>query len=164
MLAVVEYPNTVLAQKCQDVLSFDDELRSLVAQMVDTMYASNGIGIAAPQVGSNLRILLIDPSGGEVANQMIPMINPRVTWRSLQTEASDEGCLSMPGKVFSIVRSLAVEVEYHDVNGLSHKLQCTGLTARIVQHEVDHLDGIMMIDRVSAKVRKLALKSIGKIR
>lgn len=164
LLTVVEHPDPRLTARCLDVNVFDSALSQLVDSMIDVMYTKSGVGLAAPQVGVLQRFVLIDPSGGDEANQLVALINPSVTWRSVENETEAEGCLSMPGTVLQVPRSVAVDVEYHDVKGQKQVMRCTGFKARIVQHEVDHLDGIMMFDRASSLARMLAKKSLGKIR
>lgn len=163
MLKIVEYPDPILLRQAEGVTTFDAELRSLVDAMAEAMYSSEGVGLAAPQVSRSQRVLLIDPSGGEEANGLVVMINPRVTWRSPEQELGEEGCLSMPGVGLTVPRAISVDVEYHDVMGKPQKMPCTGFKARVVQHEVDHLDGVMMVDRLGKLGRKLA-KGLGKNR
>jgi peptide deformylase len=162
VLRVVEYPDPVLKQACLAVEVFDSGLATFVDQMVEAMYASGGVGLAAPQVGASNRILTIDPSGGESNTQLMVLVNPSVTWRSAEAEVGEEGCLSLPGVKLLVPRSLAVDVEYFDLVGVLHSMQCRGLQARIVQHEVDHLDGVMMLDRVGVMSRKLVQKHLSK--
>ena len=162
MLDIVEYPNPVLSQPCHDVTTFDSGLRSIVESMAEAMYAADGVGLAAPQIGWKERILIIDPSGGEEANTMLALINPRVTWRSPEQQLGEEGCLSLPGVRLQIPRSVAIDVEYHDTMGVLKQMRCTDLKARIVQHEVDHLDGIVMLDKIGFLARKLAMKDLGR--
>jgi peptide deformylase len=164
LLDVVEYPHDILDTPCDPVVEFDHGLKHLVEQMVETMYAQHGVGLAAPQVGVSCRVLVMDPSGGEEGNQLRVLINPEVTWRSPEQESRDEGCLSMPGMQLKVLRPVAVEVKYFDLEGKEHQVQYGEWLARIVQHESDHLDGVMMIDRVGTMQRKLALKSLGKKR
>lgn len=164
MLDIVEYPNDILDYAATDVVNFDHDLRVLVEQMVETMYAEGGVGLAAPQIGLSSRILVMDPTGGEEGNQLRVLINPEVTWRSPEKESREEGCLSMPGLRLQVVRPLAVEVKYFDLEGKQHQVGFAEWLARIVQHEHDHLSGVMMIDRVGPVQRKLALKSLGKNR
>lgn len=163
-LNLVEHPDPRLVARCTDVSVFDSELNQLIDSMIDMMYTKAGVGLAAPQVGVLQRFVLIDPSGGDEANQLVALINPSVTWQSVEKETEAEGCLSMPGTILQVPRSVAVDVEYHDVKGHLQVMRCTGFKARIVQHEVDHLDGIMMFDRASNLARMLAKKSLGKIR
>jgi len=164
LLTVVEHPDPRLTAQCSNVGVFDAALNKLVDSMIDVMYTKAGVGLAAPQVGVLQRLVIIDPSAGDEANQLVTLINPSVTWRSVEKETEAEGCLSMPGTILQVPRSVAVDVEYHDVKGLRQVMRCNGFKARIVQHEVDHLDGIMMFERASNLARMLAKKSIGKIR
>jgi peptide deformylase len=164
VLDIVEYPDPILTQPCHDVTRFDEALRELSGAMAEVMYASNGVGLAAPQVRRKERIVLIDPSGGEEANQLTVMINPRVTWRSPELEVGVEGCLSVPGVTLQVPRSVAIDVEYLDVTGTQQLVRCTEFKARIVQHEVDHLEGIVMLDKIGLLARKLALKDLGRKR
>jgi peptide deformylase len=164
LLTLVEHPDPRLTSQCTDVSVFDAVLDKLVDSMIDVMYTKAGVGLAAPQVGVLQRLVIIDPSGGDEANQLVALINPSVTWRSVEKETDAEGCLSMPGTILQVPRSVAVDVEYHDVKGLRQIMRCTGFKARIVQHEVDHLDGIMMFDRASNLARMIAKRSLGKIR
>ncbi len=167
MLEIVEYPDSILSTVCVDVLEGLDDLDRLkinIDKMIETMYASGGVGLAAPQVNLVNRIAIIDPSGGDEANQLVVMINPRVTWKSPEAELGEEGCLSLPGVTLQVLRSAAINVEYIDAMGRLQQDRCTGYKARIVQHEVDHLDGLMMLDRVGSLTRKLALQHLGKNR
>lgn len=161
MLKLVKYPDPVLARSCEQVTEFNDELRALIDGMADIMYSSEGVGLAAPQVGASKRVLLIDPTGGEDANAMLALINPRVTWHSPEMETDQEGCLSLPGAILQVPRSVAVDVEYHDVMGKQLVRRFTEFEARIVQHEVDHLDGVLMIDKVGHLTRTLVMKGLG---
>lgn len=164
MLKLVKYPEAVLTRQCSPVAEFNDELRALVDGMAEIMYTEEGVGLAAPQVGVSKNVLLIDPSGGEEANGLVALINPRVTWRSPEQEVSQEGCLSLPGAILQVPRSIAVDVEYHDVMGNLQVRRFTEFEARIVQHEVDHLDGVLMIDKVGRLARTLVMKGLGNSR
>lgn len=164
MLKLVKYPDPVLTRSCEQVVEFNDELRALIDGMSDIMYSSEGVGLAASQVGAPKRVLLIDPTGGEDANAMLALINPRVTWHSPEMETSQEGCLSLPGAILQVPRSVAVDVEYHDVMGNHVVRRFTEFEARIVQHEIDHLNGVLMIDKVGRLARTLVLKGLGNSR
>jgi peptide deformylase len=164
MLAVVKYPNAVLVTPCELVTEFDVSLQRLIEQMVESMYVGGGVGLAAPQVNVNKRLLVIDSTGGEEANQLLALINPSITWRSRETDTRPESCLSMPGVVLQVPRAVVVDVEYHDVMGKQHKKRFTDFPARIVQHEIDHLDGLLMFERVGQFARRLAMKGLGNIR
>lgn len=162
MFDVVKYPSTVLRSICDPITLFDEELTVLVNKMIDVMYRFDGVGIAAPQIGVPRRVVIIDPSGGEESNQLQVLINPSVTWGSSSTETDREGCLSLPGMVLQVKRSDVVDVVYSDINGVQHQMRCEGFKARVVQHEIDHLDGVLMFDRVGDLMRKLAMKNLGK--
>lgn len=164
MLDVVGYPSDVLLAPTHRVDVFDAALRSFVDDMVDVMYSSEGVGLAAPQVGSSRRLVLVDPSGGGEANQLLVMINPEVTWRSDELVAGEEGCLSLPGVLLNVIRNVSVQVEYDDVDGAHRLIRLVDDGARIAQHEIDHVDGVLMIDRVGTMARKIGLKGLGKNR
>lgn len=158
MLEVLAYPAPILTRPSDPTVKFDNDLRVLVERMAETMYTENGVGLASPQVGVSQRVLIMDPSGGEESNQLSVLINPEVTWRSPEVEMKAEGCLSMPGLKLQVVRPSVVDVKYFDLEGTQHQVRYGEWLARIVQHEIDHLDGIMMIDRVGAMQRRLVMK------
>lgn len=160
MLRIVTYPDPVLEQQCDDVVEFDTDLKRLVDDMAEAMYASHGVGLAAPQVGLSKNIILVDPSAGESGNQLVAMVNPRITWRGDDIEVGEEGCLSLPGVCLRVPRSVHVVVEYLDIEGQVHRLDCTTWQARIVQHEIDHLSGITILKRVGYLTRQMALKTL----
>jgi len=162
MLEIVSYPHEVLKQKASKVESFDDELKRLISDMAEAMYTSRGVGLAAPQVNLSRRVLLIDPSGGDDSNQLVAVINPEVFWRSDVMEVGPEGCLSLPGVTLQVPRHASVNIEYHDIMGNVQRMAAHGFRARVLQHEIDHLDGVTMLDRVGRVARKLAMKGLGK--
>jgi len=160
MLDIVEYPSSDLKWSCAPVTRFDAGLKALAEEMATTMYAGDGVGLAAPQVGATSRILVMDPSGGEGKDQLLVLVNPEVTWVSPELEVGEEGCLSLPGIRLKVPRHAAVEVKYLDLEGNAQLFRYVGWASRIVQHEIDHLDGILMLGRVGPMQRKLALKSL----
>jgi peptide deformylase len=119
------------------------EVQELVLSMIETMYANNGVGLAATQVGSNLRLCVIETEG----EQHI-IINPQITAKSKDRIISEEGCLSFPGKFFPIKRHKEVQIRYVNEKGKPSKLKGRDLLARAIQHEIDHLDGVLIIDRI----------------
>jgi peptide deformylase len=142
-MEIIKYPNKILDKKTKKVKKpLDEEIQKLIKSMKETMEKSDGAGLAAPQVGESLRICAIQ-YGGEV----FAMINPKITSYSREKEISDEGCLSFPGQFFPIKRSVKVKVRYVDEEGKETKKKVEGLLARIMQHEIDHLDGIVFIKR-----------------
>jgi peptide deformylase len=139
----------VLRTPTKDVESFDEELRDLVADMWDSMYAANGVGLAATQIGSVLRVAVIDVLGTEASKRRLVLVNPVIEWHDGQENAV-EGCLSMPGKSWPIVRAYTVSLTHQSMDGLEYRKICRGLLARAVQHECDHLDGILCNSRAEA--------------
>ena len=144
-LKVIKYPNDLLRRKTREVKV--DELkdlkfRRLVLNMVQTMIVEKGVGLAAPQVGSDLRICTIAAD-----NKIYILINPKIKSFSRKKDIFEEGCLSFPGKFFPVERPLKVKVQARDIEGKKVKIKADGLFARVLQHEIDHLDGILVIDR-----------------
>lgn len=151
-MRVLCHPHPALSTLCEPVSKFDDELITLIGSMVETMYAEDGIGLAASQVGLMKRIIVVDPSGGEDTKQLKVMINPRIVVKSKETETLKEGCLSLPGLRVSVKRSVWLDATWQDTNGTEgNVVRLDGLLARIVQHEVDHLDGKTLRDVVGSR-------------
>lgn len=163
-MKVVTYPNPVLDRPCDDVTAFGAELKKLADDMAEAMYASRGVGLAAPQVGLSQRFILVDPSAGDSANGLVAMANPKIAWSSPELETAEEGCLSLPGVWLPIPRSVACDVEYLDIEGRTRTMKCTGWQARVVQHEVEHLLGITMLQKVGPLARQMALKNLARSR
>ena len=157
---VVKYPDQVLFAPTQAVTTFDAELKALAEAMAETMYAERGVGLAAPQVNISKRFVVVDPTAGDSANSLVALVNPIITWASPEQTVGEEGCLSLPGVSLQVTRSVAIDVEYDDLQGNRIKQRCTDWTARIVQHEVNHLDGLLMVDKVGSLARRLALKNL----
>jgi peptide deformylase len=145
----------ILRQKAAQVGEISDATRKLIRDMFETMYAEEGVGLAAPQVGVSERIIVVDPHNDEVA--AFALINPEIVDTSKETEKGEEGCLSIPGLRDLVERSVRVVVRGTTVEGEPRELELSGLPARIIQHEVDHLDGILFFDRLSPLKRKLLL-------
>ena len=153
------YGDPVLRKSTGPVTDFNSNLRDIVKNMVETMYLDNGIGLAAPQIGILDKIIVIDRSFGERVDDVITLINPEV----LETEgecALEEGCLSVPGVYEEIVRPEKIMVRFQDIEGNFHETDADGMLARIVQHESDHLDGVLFVDRLSAVKRRLLAKTL----
>jgi peptide deformylase len=150
VLKIVKYPSDILLQKLQPVENFDSDLKYIVKDMFETMYAYNGIGLAANQVGINKRIVVVDVSLREEKKVLpIALINPQIVNYSKKKQVAEEGCLSFPGFFEKVVRSLSVEVEYYDINGKRQRIIAEGLLARVLQHEIDHINGIVFVKRMS---------------
>lgn len=160
---IITYPSDILRAKSIAVENFDHSLRATVAAMIDTMYTNNGVGLAAPQIGINERLIVVDSTSGQSAHSLIVMINPKIMWSSNDIETKVEGCLSMPNVQLNICRNSEIEVEYSDISGTQRYGLYSGLTARIIQHEIDHLDGILLIDRAAPVEHRTVLKNLSKI-
>jgi peptide deformylase len=162
VLKIVKYPEPVLEQPGEPVTEFNDELRKLVADMFETMYASQGIGLAAPQVGISKRLTVIDLSQGKDPAQKLVLANPEV----ILTEGKqyeEEGCLSFPEIREKVVRAAKVRIRAQDENGKWFEMDGEELLARAFQHEIDHLDGVLFIFRMSPLKRNLSLRKIRKM-
>lgn len=148
----------VLREKASPVGAVTDETRLLIRDMFDTMYDAEGIGLAAPQVGVSQRILVVDVADEDEERHVHALINPVVVEASRETGKETEGCLSMPGLEETVTRPLEVAVEALSPEGEPVRIEADGLLARALQHEVDHLDGVLFIDRLSSLKRGILLR------
>ena len=154
----------VLREEAHDVEAFDDDLRSLVRDMFETMYHADGIGLAATQVGVRARVLVIDLRREDEPDVRLALVNPKVVWASGETDKQSEGCLSIPGIEEVVERPWAVRVEGFDPEGREVTVEVDDLYSRALQHEIDHLDGVLFLDRVSPLKRRMAMKKWKKLR
>ena len=152
----------VLRVEAEEIDEVDDDLRALARDMFDTMYGEDGVGLAGPQVGVSRRIIVVDPR--EQGVEPMALINPRIASAAEETDRSEEGCLSIPGLRELVDRSVSIVLEAVDLEGEPIRIEAEGLLARILQHEVDHLDGILFLDRVSPLKRKMLLKKWEKVK
>ena len=158
LLDIVTLPDSILRQKTQPVTKFDDDLQQLIDDMIETMREANGVGLAAPQIGRPLQLSVIetlperDEEGNEIegTRELFVIANPRIVWDSRDVVDGIEGCLSIPGYLGEVERSVAVRVRAQDRHGKRIKLRLQGWTARIFQHEIDHLNGVLYIDKLTA--------------
>lgn len=165
VLKVYEYPHPILKKKAEKVALVDDELRRFLDDMLETMYSAVGVGLAAPQVGVSKRIVVIDASRDEEEkNEPLYLVNPEIIWKSADKVCGEEGCLSVPEQRAEVERFAAVKVKYLDYNGEEKILLAEDFLAIVVQHELDHLDGILYIDRISRLKRQMLLKKLQKMR
>ena len=162
LLKIHHYPDPVLKQKAAPVTTFDTELRQLAGDMLDTMYAAPGVGLAAPQVGISRRLIVLDCSAKESERQPLVAINPEVVTREGEC-CEEEGCLSVPDYYAKVVRSETVRVRFQDLEGTPREIEAFGLWAVCFQHEIDHLDGILFVDRLSPLKRGFFRKRYQKI-
>jgi peptide deformylase len=160
---IVKYGDPVLETPAQPVTEFGtDELRDLVESMFETMYASKGLGLAAPQIALSQRIAVIDPSAGEDPSARLVLINPEFLSRQGK-QVGEEGCLSIPGFREDVSRAMKVRVRARNVEGQTFEMDAEELLARAMQHEMDHLDGILFISHVSMLKRDLIKRKIRKL-
>ncbi len=162
LLRIRHYPDPVLKQRADAVTCFDGELRRLAGDMLETMYAAPGVGLAAPQVGISQRLIVLDCSPKDTAQTPLVAVNPEIVAREGEC-CEEEGCLSVPEYYAKVVRSEKIRVRFQDVEGLSRELDVDGLWAICFQHEIDHLDGVLFVDRLSPLKRSLFRKKYQKI-
>ena len=166
LLPILHYPDPRLHKVAAPIAQVDDEVRRLAADMAETMYDAPGIGLAATQVDVHRRLIVIDIS--ETHDQLITLINPRILNQSADTQECEEGCLSVPGIFDEVERPAQVEVEALGLDGKTFRLKADGLLAVCVQHEMDHLEGIVFVDhlsrlkrnRIVSKLRKQQQKAV----
>ena len=162
ILKIVKYPEPILSQPGEPVNEFDGELRKLAADMFETMYAAQGVGLAAPQVGVSKRVTVIDLSAGKDPAKKLVLVNPEITF-SEGKQYEEEGCLSFPDIREKVVRAFKVKIRAQDEKGKWFEMEGEELLSRAFQHEIDHLDGMLFIYRMSALKRDLNLRKIRKM-
>lgn len=159
------YPDPILREKAQAITEFDEGLRSFAEAMVDTMHRKSGIGLAAPQVGDRRRLIVVlqmrDPE--DVDADPLVLVNPRVVGEGGDFWAYEEGCLSLPGVSAPVNRRYEIEVEYQDLDGGEQSLSTTGMFARVLFHEIDHLDGRLFIDYLSTAQKSIVKTQLKKL-
>jgi peptide deformylase len=159
---IVKYGEQVLHQPAANVADITGELAALVQDMIQTMYAAPGIGLAAPQIGIPLRVFVVDVSAGRTPNSVVTLINPEFVERDgMQLE--EEGCLSVPGFNATVARPAKAVLKGLDLDGQERVIEGTGLLARAFQHEMDHLDGRVFVDRLRGIQRDLIVRRIRKL-
>ena len=159
---ILTEPDPILRKKCEPLEKVDTETKKLMDDMLETMYAAPGIGLAAIQVGILKRLVVIDISKGEEEKKPVFLINPQIVHRSKKTSIYEEGCLSLPGQFAEIERPAECTLKYIDYNGKEKELKVDGLLATCVQHEVDHLNGILFIDYLSKLKKDMIIKKLVK--
>jgi len=164
LLKIVHYPEPVLLTVGKPVgeEEFNEELRRLVEDMFETMYAAEGVGLAAPQVGVSKRLFVMDIPTEDGESNRLALINPEIIVQEGE-QTGDEGCLSFPGIYTTVRREVRTVVRFKDVFGREQELDCTNLSARCVLHETDHCDGIVFLDRMSVLKREFAKRKIKKL-
>ena len=157
---ILTEPDPILRKKCEPLEKVDAETKKLMDDMLETMYAAPGIGLAAVQVGILKRLVVIDISKAEEKKKPIFLINPQIIHQSKKTSVYEEGCLSLPGQFAEIERPAECTLKYIDYNGKEKELKADGLLATCVQHEVDHLNGILFIDYLSKLKKDMIIKKV----
>jgi peptide deformylase len=155
-------PHPLLKLKARPVETVDDEIRRLMDDMLETMYRAPGIGLAAPQVGVSLRVVVVDLAKKDEPPAPLRLVNPEITWRSEEQVVMEEGCLSLPEQFAELARPAAIRLAYRDEQGEPRSLEADGMLARCLQHEVDHLDGILFVDRLSPLKRNMIMRKLAK--
>ena len=161
LMPIIKMPDPILRQAAAPVSNITDITRQLLDDMTATMYAAPGIGLAAPQVNISQRIIVMD-CGKDDESKLIKMINPEIIDVSEGYAMLEEGCLSIPDQTADVERPAEVEVQYFDENGTNQSIIATGLLAACVQHEIDHLNGVLFIDHISRLKRDMILRRVMK--
>lgn len=163
-LHIITLPDPVLKEVARPVSRVDDVLRRQMDDMLETMYDAPGIGLAANQVNMLNRVLVMDVSRREGDSQKNPihMVNPQIIWQSEEPSVMEEGCLSIPGQFAEVERPFQVRVKYLDYHGREQEMLAEGLLSHCVQHEIDHLNGVLFIDHLSGLKRNMILKKYKK--
>ena len=159
---ILTEPDPILRKKCEPLEKVDEETKKLMDDMLETMYAAPGIGLAAIQVGILKRLVVIDISKDEEKKKPLFLINPQIIHQSKKTSVYEEGCLSLPGQFAEIERPAECTIKYIDYNGKKKDLKSDGLLATCIQHEVDHLNGILFIDYLSKLKKDMIIKKLVK--
>jgi peptide deformylase len=161
-LPILVVPDPILKARARQVAATDmEKVRALVPRMFATMYAAPGIGLAAPQVGVGLRVAVVDLMAND-KSKPYALINPEVIARSEELATREEGCLSLPGQYADVTRPARVTIRYLDVEGARRQIDAEGLLAACMQHEIDHLDGVLFVDHLSALKRNMILRRLAK--
>lgn len=160
---ILIWPDPVLKQKAKPLAQVDAGTRKLVKDMFETMYAADGVGLAAPQVGVLERVIVLDTTPRQPESKPLAMINPEIIAMEGETTYT-EGCLSIPGEAEDVDRAAKVTVKFLDVDGAEQTLECDGLLAIAVQHETDHLDGTVFVDHLSTLKRELIRKRMKRVK
>jgi peptide deformylase len=162
LLPIIVAPDSRLKTKAKPVIHVDAEVRQLMDDMLETMYAAPGIGLAAPQIGVLKRVIVVDVSAKDGDRAPIRMADPELTWLSDEDARVEEGCLSLPEHYAEVDRPASILVKYRDENDAVKELSADGLLAVCIQHEMDHLDGVLFVDHISALKRNIILRKLVK--
>ncbi|MBI2978901.1 MAG: peptide deformylase [Rhodospirillales bacterium] len=162
VLDIIIAPDPRLKITAKPVKKVDASVRKLMDDMLETMHSARGIGLAAPQVGDKRRVIVVDVAGEDEAPNPIRMANPELLWTSDEERVHEEGCLSLPEQYAEVVRPDRIRVRYLDYQNEIRELETDGVLATCIQHEMDHLDGVLFVDHVSALKRRMILRKLQK--
>jgi peptide deformylase len=161
-LPIITAPDPRLKIKARLVPAVDAEIRQLMDDMLETMYGAIGIGLAAPQVGKPSRVIVLDVARESAKPQPLKLANPEIIWRSPELTTGSEGCLSLPEHYAEVTRSAAIRLRYLDYQNEIREIETSGLLATCLQHEIDHLDGVLFVDHISSLKRGMILRKLAK--
>lgn len=163
-LPIVIAPDPVLKQTCEPVPDITDDIRTRLDDMLETMYAAPGIGLSAPQVADGRRLIVCDVAREDAPAQPYKMVNPEIVWRSDEKVVAEEGCLSIPDQYGEVPRFREIKVSYLDPDGEQQEVEADGLFSACIQHEIDHLDGVLFIDYLTPLKRNMILRKMKKLK
>ena len=164
LIPIIIAPDPRLKIKTKPIDCVDDAVRTLMDDMLETMYAANGIGLAAPQVGDNRSVIVVDCAGQGDDSTPIKMANPEIIAVSPDDNAHQEGCLSLPEHYADVIRPESITLRYLDENNKMLEMDADGILATCLQHEMDHLEGILFVDHISALKRNMILRKLKKVK
>lgn len=164
ILDIIKSPDPILKQECAPVGRVDDEIRTLMDDMLETMYKAPGIGLAAVQIGVTRRVIVMDISTADDDPGPLHLVNPEILWASGETAHYEEGCLSLPDHFAKVERPAAIRIKFLDYSGAERELEAKDTLATCIQHEMDHLEGILFVDRISLIKRSMILRKLAKAR
>ncbi|MGR0183556.1 peptide deformylase [Azospirillum aestuarii] len=163
VLDILVAPHPVLKQKAKPVEKVDARIAKLMDDMVETMYAAKGIGLAAPQIGILERVIVVDVHDKDEKPNPIRLANPEIVWKSDETSVCEEGCLSVPDQYAEVTRPASVRVRYLDETNETREIEAEGMLATCIQHEIDHLNGVLFVDYLSMLKRNMILRKVQKM-
>jgi peptide deformylase len=161
-LPIITAPDPRLKIKARPVPAVDNKVRRLMDDMLDTMYGAIGIGLAAPQVGQSSRVIVLDVARDGEKPQPLQLANPDILWRSPELTTGNEGCLSLPEHYAEVTRPAKIRLRYLDYQNEIREIEASGLLAMCLQHEIDHLDGVLFVDHISSLKRGMILRKLAK--
>ena len=162
VLEIILAPDPRLKAKAKPVKAVDDDVRKLMDDMLDSMHSAQGIGLASTQVGDPRRVIVVDISGPDEDPAPIRLANPELVWTSDEERSHEEGCLSLPEQYAEVVRPEYIRVRFLDETGETRELETEGMLAACIQHEMDHLDGVLFVDHISSLKRNMILRKLAK--